>query len=400
MRNQIEIAVIGAGNRGSKYLTLLAEMQDQVRISAIVDPDRLRAATASNILRSFSYPQPEIFTSCEDMLKTIKPEAAVIATPEREHFAQAMQLLDRGINILIEKPLAVTIDQCEQIAEKAHKTGAVAGVCHILRYHPYFETLIHLAHDASLGEVVSVTHRLDVGIDRATHTFVRGPWGMPELTSPMILSKGCHDMDIIAAITGSKVRDVYSVGGRHFFTHEKRPDHAADRCIYCPIETGCRFSAVDLYQRRKEWISGFIPYDGETVETVINRQLKNGEYGRCVFNCNNAAVDRQIVTASFDNGAVATVTMNLFTAEDNRDTHISLTGGEIHGNGKIIKVIPLRGSERIYDFTDAASQPYHAGADKAVLVDFISSITDPEHKMRTTINEVIESHRICMLASV
>ena len=400
MSKKIDIAVIGAGNRGCKYLALLAQMQELVNITAIVEPDRLRAANASKLLRRVSDIEPQIFSSCEEMLEKTVPEAAIIATPEQEHFAQAMILLDKGVNILIEKPMAVTIEQCEQIAEKAKKAGLVAGVCHILRYHPYFETLLRLATDGSMGEVVSVTHRLGVGIDRATHTFVRGAWGKPELTSPMILSKGCHDLDIIAAITGSKALKVYSVGGRHFFTNDNRPDQAADRCVNCPIEKECRFSAVDLYMRRKEWISGFIPEAGETAEAVIKRQLKSGEYGKCVFACDNTAVDRQIVTASFENGAVATFTMNLFTADDYRDTHISLTGGEIHGDGKKIEIIPLRGERTVLDFSDLASEPYHAGADRAVLVDFISAITDPEHKMRTSIDEVIESHRICLLASV
>lgn len=400
MGKQIHIAVIGAGNRGCKYLTLLAEMHKQAKIVAIVEPDILRAENALRILAETSYPEPAVFNSCEEMLENIVPDAAVVATPEQEHYPQAMLLLDQRVNILIEKPMAVTIEQCERIAEKARQVGVVAGVCHILRYHPYFEKLISLAVDESLGEIVSITHRLGVGIDRATHTFVRGPWSKPELTSPMILSKGCHDLDIISAIIGSKASKVYSVGGRYFFTDEKMPDGAAARCIDCPIEAGCRFSAVDLYQRRKEWIAGFIPEKGEDTETEINRQLREGDYGRCVFRCGNEAVDRQIVTVSFENGGVATVTMNLFTAEDSRDTHISLTGGEIHGDGKKIEITTLRGDKQIFDFSDIATLPYHAGADKAVLEDFILAITEPGHKIKTDIQEVIESHRICILASV
>ena len=326
MGKPVDIAIIGAGNRGCKYLHLLAGMPDKVTVAAIVEPDARRAAHAATILRDAGLPEPVVFADCEDMLSDCSPTAAIIATPERGHYSQAMQLLDKRVNILIEKPVATTIEECEAIAEKAKEAGVVAGVCHVLRYHPYFSELIRIATDGSLGEVVSVSHRLGVGIDRACHTFVRGPWGIPRLTSSMILSKGCHDLDLVTAITGSRAEKVYSVGGKHFFTGEKRPAGAAARCINCTAEKDCRFSAVDLYRRRKEWIGGFIPADSGTVAEEIERQLREGNYGRCVFACENEAVDRQIVTVAFENGAVATVTMNLFTAEDSRDTHISLNG--------------------------------------------------------------------------
>lgn len=395
MRTPVDIAVIGAGNRGYKYLTLLAQMPEYVRIAAIVEPDSLRARHALKISDTAT-----VYQSLEEMLSQYVPAAAIIATPEQLHHTQAMALLDRKVNILVEKPLAVTLEQCREIAGRARELGVIAGVCHVLRYHPYYSALIDLATSGTLGEVVSVTHRLNVGIDRACHTFVRGPWGIPSLTSPMILSKGCHDMDLIVSIIGSRATQVYSVGGKHFFTHKNKPAHATDRCIDCQCEAGCRFSAVDLYARRKEWIDGFIPEEGETSDNAIERELRGGRYGRCVFACDNEAVDRQIITVAFENGAVATLTMNLFTAGDTRDTHITLTGGEIHGTGTKIEITPLSSEPKILDFENIADAPYHAGADKAVLADFIEAIVNPNHRLRCSIEDILESHRICLLASI
>ncbi len=398
MAQVVDIAVIGAGNRGCKYLLLLAQMPGRVRIAAIVEPNPRRAAKASAILAEAGVPDAPVFSSCAEMLHTIVPHGAVIATPEQLHYRQAMELLDKGVNILLEKPVAVTEEQCREIADKAASKKLVAGVCHVLRYHPYFAKLCSIATDGILGEVVSVSHRLSVGIDRACHTFVRGPWGKPALTSPMLLSKCCHDMDIITAIVRSRAAVVRSVGGRCFFRADNRPENAADRCVSCPIERECCFSAVDLYRRRREWTAGFDPAPGETIESEVERQLAKGEYGRCVFACDNEAVDRQVVIAGFENGAVASLTMNLFTAEDSRDTHVCLTGGEIHGNGEIIEVVPLRGERKIYDYSGIASMPYHAGADNAVLEDFIEAVRNPEHTMLANIAESLESHRICILA--
>lgn len=398
MAQIVDIAVIGAGNRGCKYLALLAQMPGRARIVAVVEPNPRRAAKATAILAEAGQPDALVFSSCAEMLQNLVPQAAVISTPEQLHYRQAMELLDKGINILIEKPVAVTVEQCSEIAAKAANKGLVAGVCHVLRYHPYFVKLCSLATNGLLGEVVSVSHRLSVGIDRACHTFVRGPWGKPALTSPMLLSKCCHDMDIITAIVRSRATVVRSVGGRRFFTAGNRPLGAAYRCVSCPLERSCNFSAVDLYRRRMEWTAGFDPAPEETIESEVDRQLVEGEYGRCVFACDNEAVDRQVVIAGFENGTVASLTMNLFTAEDSRDTHICLTGGEIHGNGEIIEVVSLRGDKAFYDYSGIASKPYHAGADNAVLEDFIEAVRNPGHTMLANIADSLESHRICILA--
>lgn len=387
-KSNLKIAVIGTGNRGCKYLTLLREAGANIVAVADASPARLQKAVEIAGDSCLTFP------SATQMLESgITPDAAIIATPERAHAADAMLLLDAGAHLLLEKPLATTLAECEAIAALAKKRNRIAGVCHVLRYHPYFEKLHELATCGKYGQAVSITHRINVGIDRACHTFVRGPWGDTAATSPMLLSKCCHDMDLLVWLTASTAASVASTGGRLFFRPENAPLHSADRCTSCSIEQTCPYSAVDLYVRRGEWTAGF---DGGT--DSIAEALKNDPYGRCVFRCGNTTVDRQAVVTGFRSGAIATLTMNLFTATDNRDTHICLTGGEIHGNGSVITVTPLKGQQEVHDFTDTVAKPFHAGADRRLILDFLNAAAGNSAKMLADIDSAIESHRICFAA--
>ena len=230
-KSNLKIAVIGTGNRGCKYLTLLRDAG--ANIVAVADASSARLRKAVEIAGDSCL----TFPSATQMLESgITPDAAIIATPERAHAADAMLLLDAGAHLLLEKPLATTLAECEAIAALAKKRNRIAGVCHVLRYHPYFEKLHELATCGKYGQTVSITHRINVGIDRACHTFVRGPWGDTAATSPLLLSKCCHDMDLLVWLTASTAANVASTGGRLFFRPENAPLHSADRCTACPIE--------------------------------------------------------------------------------------------------------------------------------------------------------------------
>ena len=392
----IDVAVIGAGNRGSKYARILAEMKDRVTIAAIVEPNAIRREAIARIA-----PDAAVFDSFGSFLASgLRVRAAVISTPEALHRAQAVPLIEAGVNILVEKPLAPTRGECEEILETVRRHKVVAGVCHVLRYHPYFEKMHEIAASGRLGEIVSITHRVNVGIDRACHTFVRGPWGRTADTSPLLLGKCCHDTDFIAWLVGSPCTGATAVGGRRFFCEAKAPQGSAHRCIDCSVEAECPYSAVDLYRRRRQWTDNFDVAPGESLRDAVERQLVSGEYGRCVFHCDNDTVDRQALLMEFESGAVATLTLNLFTADDERDTHICLTGGEIRGNGTAIQVIPLRGEPQLYEFRDIARTPYHAGADIRIILDFIAAIESPGESMLTSLEQSFESHRICFTALI
>jgi hypothetical protein len=91
--------------------------------------------------------------------------------------------------------------------------------------------------------------------------------------------------------------------------------------------------------------------------------------------------------------------MDIFTLKDYRETHISLTEGEIHGDETRLRVRRFRGAkETVYDFSDLSHQPFHAGADLAIVADFIDAIRSGHRDLVTSIERSVESHRICFEA--
>lgn len=389
----VRLAFIGAGNRAGKYLSWVEAHPRRAVAVAVADLDPARREAFA---RRAGIAPEATFATAEDLFASpVEADAAVICTPEGVHFAPAMEALERGMDILLEKPVSPSLEECLTIEAAAAEKGSVAGVCHVLRYHPYFAALRSLISSRELGEPVSVTHRVKVGIDRACHTFVRGPWGDTSMTSPVILSKCCHDVDLLLWMLGDKAARVESMGSQRWFRPENKPAEAAGRCIDCPIEEECRFSAVDLYRRRGEWTGGFtFPTRAEAVE----RELREGRYGRCVYACGNDAADRQMILMETERGTIVSLTMDFFTTDDSRHTTITLTGGEITGDGKKITVTPFIGKERVIDFTDIVAQPFHAGADMALMDDFVSAVANPAHRMRSGISDAIESHRVCLEA--
>lgn len=391
-QKKVRLAILGTGNRARTYLEWIKANPDRVELVAAADIDPARL---DDFIRSAGGTATP-FSSADGMLTSATDiDALLICTPEGYHHSPAMKALSRGIHILLEKPLAPTLAECEEIAAEAESRGLVAGVSHVLRYHPYFMALRSAVTDSRMGVPVSVTHRVRVGIDRACHTFVRGPWGDATATSPVILSKCCHDVDLILWMLGDTATDVKSIGSLSWFRPENAPAGAGERCTACCVERECRFSAVDLYRRRKEWTASFRT---PTPEEAIERELASGDYGRCVYRCGNNAPDRQTMIFGTKRRTVVSISMDFFTETDSRDTAITLTGGEITADGRSITIHRFGHEPQTIDFSSLDFGSHHCGADFALLDDFITAIARPGHKMRADIRTAIESHRVCLLA--
>lgn len=388
------IVAIGAGNRMHKYLHYVIEHPKEAKLVAVVEPDAIRR---NMIAQLFQLEDKYCFSDYNEFFRDPVPaDAVVICTPEEEHVKPCLLSIAAGYHVLLEKPIAQTLDECYRIAEAAHKANVIVGVCHVLRYHPYFLKIKELVDSGELGEIISINHLVGVGIDRTTHGFVRGIWSQKEKTNPMLLSKCCHDVDFLLWIAGSKCHKLNSFGSLRWFCAKNAPTGSALWCIDCKVEKDCPFSAIDLYLRRREWIKNFDVPEGKTLEDVIKEELRYGRYGRCVYHCDNDVVDHQLLSMELENETTIALAMDVFTQNDHRTTHIKLTKGEIIGDEKVLTVRHFRTHQKdTYDFSELVNQPYHAGADLKLMEDFIHAITGRTAYFRTPITQSIESHRIC-----
>lgn len=397
-RKPTSIVAIGVGNRMRTYMHYVQQHPERAKLVAVVEPDAIRRNAMAD---QFGIPEENRFENYIEFFKNpVKADAVFICTPERDHFHPCIEALRLGYHVMLEKPVAQTYEQCRTIYEESIKADRIVCVCHVLRYHPCFIKIKELVSSGRYGKIISITHTEDVGLDRMTHSYVRGAMNTEAGNNPMLLAKCCHDIDFLIWIAGSSCRKLSSFGSRMWFRSENAPANSAKRCIECPIEKECPYSAVDLYWRRRQWINNFNVAEGQTIEEVIQHQLAEGDYGRCVYHCDNDVVDNQVLTMQMTDGALITLCMDIFTQRDRRSTDIKMTHGEIVSDGKKIFVTDFAKRQcDIIDFTEISKQPFHSGADLKLVENFLNAVRHEGDTLAgTTIAESLKSHLLCFEA--
>jgi len=396
VQRALNIAVFGLGNRGCRYLEWITEHPDVARVAALIDPDSNRLHKEAE---KFAAGALQTFPGHLDFFESqTQVDAAIIACPDRLHYPIAMEAISRGIHVLIEKPMATSASECRELARAAEEKGVTASVCYELHHHPYYLKINELLRDPRMGQLTGASHIVNSGLDRSLHNFVRGGWSRTEQAGPVFLSKCSHDVDLFLWLCQDEVQSYSSYGSRSFFREENAPQGSAHRCINCPLESSCAFSAVDLYTRGKSnWTKYIATQDGETREQAIKRELENGPLGRCAFRCNNNVNDREMLTMQMKGGAVVNIFMNFLTREDSRISYFSCTGGEIWADWKTIRYRFFNDSEiKTLDFSEVVCQPFHAGSDFALTDDFFNAILNHTPLKGTSTSEALESHLICL----
>ena len=332
---QFSVILIGAGNRGRTYCNFMAHMPEKYKIVGVAEPHDLRR---EEFAKQHGIPAEACFKSWEDILSLPKmADIAVIATMDDMHYAPAMKAIELGYDILLEKPVAQTAQECADIANAAKKKGVCVLVCHVLRYTQFYKALKDVVESGMIGEVMSVDQAEGIGDVHFSHSFIRGLWHDSAATTPMVLAKTCHDLDIIQWLVGKKCKKVSSFGDLTYFKAENAPAGAPVRCAAedCPERGKCPYDSLKIYIENPDglcWKGGFrnsvATHPGYTDEELLE-DLKRTDYGLCVFHANNNMPDHQVVSMEFEGGATAQLTFNAFN-RGGRYTRIYGTKGEVY----------------------------------------------------------------------
>ncbi|WP_285785734.1 Gfo/Idh/MocA family oxidoreductase [Microbispora sp. NBRC 16548] len=396
MERRVALALAGAGSRGQTYASWVARNPDRARLVAVADPEPHRRGLAAA-----GHPGVAEYATWQDMLAADVPaDAVIVATQDRDHVDPAVAFARTGRDLLLEKPLAPTEEECRRIVSVVAETGVRLAVCHVLRYTPYTDLVMEMVRSGVLGEIMSVQHLEPVGWWHAAHSYVRGPWRSEKLASPMLLAKSCHDLDWLAYVTGRRIARVASFGDLGHFRPEKRPAGAADRCLDCAIEPGCPYSAPKLYypvvrERGAVWPVTVIT--DATDEAGVTEALRTGPYGRCVYACDNDVVDHQVLALEFEGGATGTFTMTAFTEQTHRQTRVFGSHGQLIGDGERVTVLDFRtGRTETVEagpVGGATAGEGHGGGDDGVMDAFVRAVaTGDDALIRSGPAESLASH--------
>lgn len=403
--SKLKIAFAGLGSRGNAYAEALKHFEDRIEFTAAADivPNKLKMFS-----EKYGIAPDMQFNSAEEMLQQDKlADIMIIATMDRQHYGHAMPALEKGYHLLLEKPISPELNECIEIADLANKKGLQVVVCHVLRYTPFFRKMKEIIDSGAIGEVVSIEAIENVLYWHQAHSFVRGNWRNTAETSPMILQKSCHDMDIYLWLAGHRSKAVSSFGSLKYYRPEFAPEGAAERCDEnCPHYTTCPYNVYDAYISKAEKGNFNWPVDvvapEQTMETLINN-LKDGPYGRCVYHCDNDVVDHQVVNILLENDATISFTMSAFTSNGSRRAHIMGTKGDMICDMSKKEVILTRFGQKseIFDTSKNASDAFgHGGGDFGIVKDLID-IFDPaveKSASLTSIDVSIESHIVALAA--
>ncbi|EGT4139176.1 Gfo/Idh/MocA family oxidoreductase [Clostridium perfringens] len=394
---KISIAVIGAGSRGRfAYSSYALKYKEEVEIIAIAEPNEERR---NLFVKEHGIKNEFVFNTWEDMLNRDRlADGIIIANNDEGHFEPTKIALEKGYNILLEKPMSNSLDEVIKLGELAKiYDDRVFMVCHVLRYTPFFEALKNIIDSGRLGRLINIQHNENIGYWHFAHSFTRGNWRNSDETSPLILAKSCHDMDILLWLTGAKCKSIASFGHLTYFKEENFKMNMGNRCLDCKVEKNCPYSAKKLYLGEKPVFTSVVHHN--PTKENLEKALREGPYGRCVYRCDNNVVDHMVTILDFDNEVTATFNLSAFTKDIHRTIKLMFTEGEVGGNDiKNIIEIKKFGSDEIETIIPQKVEGGDLGGDIGIMRDFIKAIREENINTRTSALRSIESHIMAFAA--
>jgi predicted dehydrogenase len=202
---RIKIAVVGAGSMGANHLRVLGDLPpEQAQLVGVAEASGPTLAAAVGRFHVAGY------RDYRQMIARTSPDLLAIAVPTHLHFAVAAHALERGIHVLLEKPIASTIAQAQALIALARSSGAQLAIGHIERFNP---AIVQLRHRLRAGELGAIFH---------LHARRLGPFPPRIRDVGVTLDLATHDIDIMRHLVAAEVAHVYGQTQRRI--HRTRED--------------------------------------------------------------------------------------------------------------------------------------------------------------------------------
>jgi len=402
----MRVAIIGCGARGKDvYAKIQYKIPEMMEIVVAVDSDSKKL---EEMREEYNIPAEMCFKDADEFLNGDKvADVVFICTLDRLHYKYAIKAMKKGYDLLLEKPISPNMRECVEIERTAQKYKSKVLICHVLRYTPFYRKIKDLIDDGVVGNVVSIQAIEPVSYWHQAHSFVRGNWRNKEETSPMILQKCCHDMDILLWLCQKKCIRLSSFGSLYLFKESNAPKGATERCTDgCPHSDTCPYYAPNYYVTQLKngndgWPINLL--NSHPTEENIIEALRTGPYGKCVYRCDNNVVDHQVVNLELEGGITVNFTMCAFTKDSYRRLCIMGTMGEISADmeNNRIYVKPFVGSKYEIDVNTLSDDfSGHGGGDVQMVKDLAELIIHGvcNNKSLTSIEQSMESHYVAFAA--
>ena len=419
MDKQITAILVGAGNRANVYASVSFNFPEKLKVVGLVDPNPERLQFMKE---RFNVPNENCFDYVDALCKREKFADVVInGTMDQLHVDTAIPTIEKGYNLLLEKPFAVNEEEMNRLREAAKKYGTKVVICHVLRYTKFYRAIKEHLLNGDIGDIVSIEMCEHVNYHHMCVSYVRGKWRSEEVCfAPMLLAKSCHDVDLMMwMMNHTKPKSVASFGSDFQYGPEHKPEGAGDRCMVdCPLSDKCAYSAKKHYIDVLRWPQ-YVWCDNEklrnmSVEEKTEHLKTVNPFGECAWNFDRGGnVDHQTLIVNFENGATGTFSMIGGAARSERNIHIIGTKGELKGNFEDSKYIirTLTPSKDYAGYTETAydvnvkgdmigAKGGHGGGDTNLVLDFVEYINGHEPSVScTTLEDSVVSHHTVFCAN-
>jgi len=368
--NPPRVLIIGAGSRGRAYARAIRSSSNGIVVAVAEPDDYKRTEFGRAMIWGAGGPPPEgaVFRDWRDFItyeharrvRVVEGvpdvpagvDAAFVCVLDEMHREVVVALTELGgLHIMCEKPLATSLTDCVALYRALRSNRNEAGeqlvfsIGHVLRYSPHNTLLRKLVlEDRVIGDLLSVAHTEPVGWWHFTHSYVRGNWRRESTAAPSLLTKSCHDIDVLLWLLCSPAScsatddagrgepahlpsTVSSRGSLQYFKKSRKPTAAgaATNCLACPIEESCKYSAKRIYvgdqlvglgSGNKGWPVSIVVPDIESYgteelarEALFSELAKDYDarvpdhevarrnwFGRCVYESDNDVCDEQVVS--------------------------------------------------------------------------------------------------------
>ncbi len=384
---KVKLAIIGTGLRGAyTYAPLIAKYKDKCEIVAFVENKKGRRDL---FLEKYPVDKDMVFDNLNDFIAHDKlADAVIISHYDLLHYDTAQVLLVKGYDVLVETPVANSLDGLVHLKEYSLKNkDRLFMVAYNNRYSSFYTKLKEIVDDKKLGDLINISYNVDIGYQNFVHNYVRGNWRITSDTATIMLTNSCQDIDMMINLSKGKCQKVSCFSDLRIFNWENFNTKMSENCFRCSEEESCPFSAKKIYLQEDKLINNSVHIN--PTKDNLEAILKQGPYGKCVFYCDNDVCDNLTSIFKFDNKVTSNFNINAFTKESDKKIRLFFKEGEVEASfkQKEIKIKSfLNTDEKIIKIDQE-------NTDEKLFLDFIDRVKNKNYKSCISdVGSVIESH--------
>ncbi len=369
------LGFIACGARNRVYArNLRRQYGERINIAAICDTDR---GAAEEFKIEFGHPDTAVYADFRELITNHQSlDGLLIAPPNHLHEEPAVMAFEHGIHTLLEKPLAHNPEACNRIAEAYSRSTSRVTMGFVLRYTPFYRTIIKMVNEGKVGQVKTL-HADEIAGPVLSSVFFRTWRGKRAYTGDLLLEKCCHDLDLINAILGVNPIRVSAFGRRD---HYLPVQGWGPRCKECTEKDTCAFSTV-LWARTFD----------QTIENGVNEYVDFSN-DKCVYNDDHDVMDRQSQLIEYEGGVLVSFSVALGGPQHRRTIDITGTQGRLVGDFATNRILfYAMGTETPEDIKIEHEPSGHGGGDSVITRSFIESLDDSDHVSDAKLKDALKS---------